>query len=241
MLESLKSSPHVFIEKGTKTYPAEMVFHFAEKSHPFVFVPLNDEPTELKDDERKILDAPFQIFSIEMLGDHYLTVGRPGDEVSVKVMCVLAIEQKPREFITIGFAKTESGKPMCILTDSFIPIVNAFLKRIHKEAKGMERVRERIKVGSGKQKRIITIREVIHVRPKKLMEASSPTGRVIDWSHRFEVRSHWRNVQGSIGRDREGNPIPDWTWVKDYVKGPEGAPLITKARVVIGQKERGDQ
>lgn len=243
MLESLKAKPVIFAGDMSKpgssrgVYPGEMVFHFAEKSHPFVFVSTKDDPTELVENEKEVIDAPFQIFSIEMLGDRYLTVGREDAEIPVKVRCVLVVEQKPRQYMTIGFVESASGKTICVMSDSFISIVNAFLKRIRKEAVGMEHVRERIKVGTGKEKRTITIREVIHVSPKKLMQFGPlPTGRIIDWSHRFEVRSHWRQMTGKIGRDREGNPIPDWTWVKDYVKGPEDAPLIKKTRVVVEGK-----
>jgi hypothetical protein len=61
------------------------------------------------------------------------------------------------------------------------------------------------------------------------------TGGKIDFSHRWEVRGHWRRVAG-MGKDREGNyEVRGLTWVKDCVKGPEELPIIQKLRWVPGQ------
>lgn len=72
---------------------------------------------------------------------------------------------------------------------------------------------------------------VIYIKPKKLQNESITTLN-IDWSHRFEVRGHWRVFEG-VGKNRDGEyNIEGFTWVKNYVKGPEHLPLVKKTRVV---------
>jgi len=57
-------------------------------------------------------------------------------------------------------------------------------------------------------------------------------GGEIDWSHRWEVRGHWRKCDG-IGKDREGKRcVNNFTWVKEHEKGPEDLPLIKKTRII---------
>lgn len=82
------------------------------------------------------------------------------------------------------------------------------------------------------QKTKVNIRKIIVIAERKEQGARSDMGYEIDWSHRWEVRGHWRKQPGRIGRDRDGNPYKDWTWVRPHVKGPEHAELISKTRVV---------
>lgn len=81
------------------------------------------------------------------------------------------------------------------------------------------------------------IRRIVRIVPKnnkKTIEPIMNKGK-IDFSHRWEVRGHWRRVSG-LGKDREGNyEIRGLTWVKDCVKGPEELPIIQKLRWVPGQ------
>lgn len=78
------------------------------------------------------------------------------------------------------------------------------------------------------------IRRIVRIIPKRLHK--SPTVKpltasgTLDWSHRWEVRGHWRHVRG-IGKDRAGDYIVyGFTWVKDFVKGPQDKPLVVKTR-----------
>lgn len=79
------------------------------------------------------------------------------------------------------------------------------------------------------------IRRIVHiVASRKDRDHAAPVtqGGVIDWSHRWEVRGHWRKVHG-IGKDRAGDyKIVGHTWVKNFTKGPAELPLIVKTRVM---------
>jgi hypothetical protein len=81
------------------------------------------------------------------------------------------------------------------------------------------------------------IRRIVRIVPKSLKNKTEPimnNGKV-DFSHRWEVRGHWRRVAG-MGKNREGNyEVRGLTWIKDFVKGPEELPLIQKLRWIPGQ------
>lgn len=106
---------------------------------------------------------------------------------------------------------------------------------------GGEKCKERIKLGTSKSKRVRVIKDIIHIVPKKLVkkyENSSITGRKLDWSQRWEVRGHWRELPNpkSVGKDREGHRgVLGWTWVNKFEKGAKDKPLVKKVRVIRGQ------
>lgn len=78
------------------------------------------------------------------------------------------------------------------------------------------------------------IREVIHIVPKK----NSPIrlvseGSTIDWTHRWEVRGHWRRIDRGLGKNRKGEYcISGFTWVSSHERGPDNKPLIKKIRIM---------
>lgn len=75
------------------------------------------------------------------------------------------------------------------------------------------------------------IKEVIHVLPSKKypIHRLSATSE-IDWSHRWEVRGHWRRITG-MGKDRRGNyGVNGFTWVSSHERGPDDKPLVKKVR-----------
>ena len=81
------------------------------------------------------------------------------------------------------------------------------------------------------------IRRIVRIVPKNSKHKAEPimSRGKIDFSHRWEVRGHWRRVPG-MGKDREGNyEIRGLTWVSNFIKGPEELPLIQKLRWVPGQ------
>ncbi|MGE3608034.1 MAG: hypothetical protein AB7I27_00500 [Bacteriovoracaceae bacterium] len=88
------------------------------------------------------------------------------------------------------------------------------------------------------KKRPHQIRRIVRIVPRNSKQEVKPImnkGK-IDFSHRWEVRGHWRKVAG-IGKDREGKyGVNGITWVKECVKGPEHRPIIKKIRWVQGQK-----
>jgi hypothetical protein len=114
-------------------------------------------------------------------------------------------------------------------------LVQQFIDRISNEVEGSEPVGKKMKIGSGKNKRFIKIRRLIHIQPKRPRNKLEIIGtRKIDWSHRWLVRGHWRTLgPGKVGKDRNGvYCIPGKTWVTDGVKGPDNKPIVHKTRFV---------
>lgn len=93
----------------------------------------------------------------------------------------------------------------------------------------------KLKKKIGDKKEFIKFKPVTIVRPKNttLSATEEHTIRSVDWSHRWEVRGHWRKIEG-LGKNREGHyEVKNFTWVKSHTKGPEASPLIKKTRVVM--------
>lgn len=115
------------------------------------------------------------------------------------------------------------------------PFISAsqFIDQLKKYKLGSEKVDRAVKLGTKSSKASVQIRDIIHVSPKRLIEKTTPAfSKNIDWSHRFEVRGHWRKTM-NIGKDREGKyRVNGFTWVKDCVKGPANKPLVKKTRLV---------
>lgn len=82
------------------------------------------------------------------------------------------------------------------------------------------------------------LRRIVRILPKDAkrhskLEPITMRG-VINWSHRWEVRGHWRKVAG-LGKDRAGEyVVPHFTWVKEFEKGPLDKQLVVKTRVLTG-------
>jgi hypothetical protein len=100
---------------------------------------------------------------------------------------------------------------------------------------GTVRVDARAKVGTGPNRRLMKVKDLVIVAPKKMKNDLANhigTQKEIDWSHRWDVMGHWRKIAG-IGKDRNGSyTIKGYTWVIPHTKGPEEKPLIRKTRVV---------
>lgn len=83
-------------------------------------------------------------------------------------------------------------------------------------------------------KRASRINDIVYIRQSKKVEPSGNTSE-INWSHKFEVRGHWRKISSnSIGRDSLGRSIfVGKTWVKNHIKGD--GELIKKTRITRGE------
>lgn len=103
---------------------------------------------------------------------------------------------------------------------------------------GLDKPKTQIRVGKGKLRQLIKIKNIVYVIPSSERAAfNKKHGTAVDWTHRWEVRGHWRKVE-RIGKDPEGNYcIPGMTWVRPSVKGPEKAPLVHKTRHILPAKE----
>jgi len=238
-----------YAEKGDQKIATTEFFELIEKCQPFVFMNPNNPdgpklPAEEVDmDKYPKIDVPFELFSIEMLNGP-ITSPRPGDETDVYIDCIVNREFAPEkhgQYVLVRQFLKQFGTPeteIVFLTNTMRPTVKRYLDRLQVEKDGLQKIKERVKLGSGQTKRIHTFRKLVYVCPKKLITKSLGGTRNIDWSHRWSVRGHWRGITG-IGKDREGNYcVQDNTWVNHYTKGPEDKPLIKKVRIV--KDETGD-
>lgn len=232
-------------------------FERAQECVPFVFTPTDkaQEHIPASDDSEKI-DAPFKVFSIELL-DRPLTSSSPEDlirfgGVDVRIVCIMVAEIAPLEYdcyqlIEAVFPDGRPSKSVVQYAHFSNPnethyspksLVRIYLDRLSRETIGSEKINEVVKIKNRdtKKKIEIAIKQICYVTPKKLQHGvKSPVSQrysTIDWSHRWAVRGHWRIIDG-VGKDRDGAYcIPNYTWVSSHVRGPENAPLITKTRIV---------
>jgi hypothetical protein len=178
---------------------------------------------KVKTDEVKF-DAPFSIMAIESMDDDIF--GH---------LCVLAAEISPNNWkYWWSKSKEIDGNHKEFVSsqedDIHIKIFWALVDRINHQSVGTEKVRHRAKIGSGKDKKTITIRQITYVYPQQERPTHAPSGREIDWSHRWFVRGHWRKANG-IGKNREGiYCVPDWTWVSEHIKGTGN--IVKKVHVI---------
>jgi hypothetical protein len=83
---------------------------------------------------------------------------------------------------------------------------------------------------------VVTLRRVHHASPSPGKPATT-----VDWSHRWIVRGHHRHLDSYATEKHRATPVPGdrkhcecgarITWVWPYVKGPDGAPLVTDRTV----------
>jgi len=214
---------------------------YIKKVKPFVYS-LSDPQNPL-DAEQNIdakLWAPFKVCSYEYLNG-WVSVPKDDDPLKVYTACIVCVEKKPGKFHFYNLIQTDKTShilsfPVDAHADGVANdfILDNFLNRFKQESKGEQKVNEKIRIGSGKDREMIKIRKIIHVTPKKNRPNYTPKRAFpIDWSHRWLVRGHWRKHNG-LGKDREDQYcVEGYTWVKDHEKGPDGAPLVSdKVRVV---------
>lgn len=188
------------------------------------------------------LDAPFPVFSIEKLdGPAIETFALDGKEnqVHVDIWCILVMEKSPKVYSFLTLLSPHGRPEECQVSASNNegPIVEEYLQLLKTQKMGIEQVRQNVKLGTGKEKRMHRIRKIIHVSSKKYISTYVPTGRTVNWSHRWEVRGTWVSLPGGLGKDRDGNYcVKDWTWRVHHTKGPDHLPLVKKTRIV----EQGD-
>lgn len=80
-----------------------------------------------------------------------------------------------------------------------------------------------------------SINDVVIIKPGEIIRESSnrPQANIREFTHRWEVRGHWRKCQG-IGKDRHGlYNQANRTWIRESVRGPQDLPLVKKTRVLM--------
>ncbi len=225
-----------------------------EKCRPLVFhcIPINDIDARISMPLEKCqVDAPFPVFSVERTDkdgfSKSIFMAKNVDGTYSRIGCLFVKEISPKKYAACGLAivsgddgQTFFKKRIESFSDAQIGYaLNKLFNGVSSARFGSQSVRQTVKIGRGPSKRIHRINTVIHVSPKKIL-TSIGAGIPINWSHRFDVRGHWRDLPGGIGKDRGGDyNVENYTWVSHYVKGPEGLPLIKKTRVVTGDDRAG--
>ena len=190
---------------------------------------------------RSRLTLPFKVTAIEVadsiLGvtDYSIGEDTSGNRFTVAVEALVIVEKAPGQLTYLSLegtvAQLERRSWHRVRWSSFPILSLQYLERLNNEQTGIEQVRQKVRLGVGKNKRVHRINRVIHVAPKKDAGYSSLT-REIDWSHRFAVRGHWRKLDG-VGKDRAGDYcVSGFTWVSEHIRGPEHLPFIKKTRIV---------
>ena len=230
-----------------KPHQEKILKEIIHDNEVFVFSPSEKDQRHIDVSEEEVkIDAPFKVFSIELAGKSLTSMpaGEGNEDVRIEVILVHEISPCVYDFYDLVSANHPHGGKIYNINycDSnqgehyrwHLNIMDEMLKILSSQKVGVENVNSKFKVGTGKNKYFHKIKKVIHVTPKKLMsEAKSSNGKVIDWTHRFSVRGHWRDHDG-IGKDRDDNYcVEGKTWVKSHVRGPEDKPLIKKQRVVL--------
>lgn len=237
----------------------ERFFRAARICQPFVFqlVPVTVFHNISSSDLPGFESAPFPVFSMEpdkgVLYREVIggvapiinpdgTVDQPPGNSHYDVLCVMCVEDSPGKFTFFELSEC-NGELVVFEIDGSRhtgKVWEHLVRSLRNPALsvGVEKTKERIKLGAGPDKETVVVRQVVRIAPKKVRETIQPIyGRAIDWSHRWLVRGHWVRLPGGIGKDRAGNYcVPDWTWRREHEKGPEGAPLIPKTRLVSGEK-----
>ena len=119
---------------------------------------------------------------------------------------------------------------------ALLGVVKQLLDRLQTENVCEEAIRFRAKVRREGVNHHIKIRKVIHVTPHRLAERG-PYGGKITYKFRHEYRSHWLRIKG-LGKDRNGvRCVPNFTWRRGHVRGPDDAPILRKVRVADLREE----
>jgi hypothetical protein len=211
-----------------------------------------DMPEVVHAEESPDLDLPFQTCFFENLKDldgrpFMIKVDNNGQDAVIGG--ILLHEIAPTQYDCYYLYYSARGilhsVPRVVLNSNDLErgnpvawVSQLFLDKLRHSDLGVEEVREKVKLGSGTGEKVFhPIRKIIRVAPKGQRASVLPAfSREIDWSHRWAVRGHWRRI-GGLGKNRAGEYcVQGFTWVSDFVKGPEGAPLVEKVRVVMGSE-----
>ena len=81
---------------------------------------------------------------------------------------------------------------------------------------------------------LVKIKKLVHISRIEKGKPCVGGSFQVDWSHRWEVRGHWRSIAcGKVGKDQNQNyNVNGLTWVKSHSKGPEEKDMVKKIRVV---------
>jgi len=216
------------------------IFELAlRECHPFIFMPEYKDIEEVETSEES-LDLPYPIMSIEVLGQHLTVPYENGPQAYLNLLLVK--ELAPKEYMFMVYAEMRQGLKITPLTYTVTKeqeaykelngLLSTYLKRLSNEKIGIGPRENKIKLSVSGGKIFWRPKAVTIVSPKKYTSEAERGFRFVDWSHRWEVRGHWRTTSG-VGKDRAGQyTVPGFTWVSSHTKGPENKPVIKKTYVV---------
>lgn len=224
----------------------EQFYEAVEQCQNFVFQQRKEGETATALYGSHPLDAPFKVFSIEIAGKHnFITSPKPTDKEQVHISCLVAVETSPRHYLVYAHAHLTShpqyvgGKLVpserVIIFSQASALLQTFIDRLNTEEVGVQKIKERMKIGTGKTKRQIEIRKITYISPKRSMnKIESVYSLTIDWSHRWFVRGHWRDITSDhLGKNRAGDYcLYGQTWVVEHAKGNPDKEILNKVRVV---------
>jgi hypothetical protein len=211
-----------------------------EEAKIFVIsIPENVEKINLLSDSEKIPTAPFPVCFFEFS----FVTEVPGDGGEFSLLGVLIEEVSPGNNDLYCFVRCGNSPPIILYyphtvsrnSESFFDTVaEGLFHHLDTSAFGVENIKQKVRFRRPEgDKSIRLIDKVIHVTPKKYREHVKPLfSQLIDWTHRWSVRGHWRRAEGT-GKNREGDYcVRGFTWVTDHIKGPESLPVVQKIRLV---------
>lgn len=167
----------------------------------------------------------YDVHAVELNGD-----GPKDAEIGPSTMTARSLSLVTYEGLTNADFVDKDRPPIVVLLCEWLRMINEGMMAIEETDEVLMMPR-----GDGRKhkRKPHPIRRIVRIVPKAMRKRDVrpiTAGGVLDWSHRWEVRGHWRHVRG-LGKDRAGDYIvAGYTWVKDFVKGPQDKPLVVKTR-----------
>jgi hypothetical protein len=222
-------------------------------THPYVFSPTSEPPTEVDMDSEVVLASPFPVFSIEV-DKSPLTVDKDG--LGFDVLCVFCKEISFDEYSFIALVNVlgmrtvfevtkdkvkgfKYGKLLNESEDSSMytflkALVHSMLNRLYFGKLGTFNTHGKVKFKDAQNvKKTYKPTNVIYIREKAQNDSITHHSiRPIAHDSPFEVHSHWRRIsEDTMGKDRNGNrTVKGATWINTYKKGV--GQIVTKIRKV---------
>lgn len=230
----LKLASKEFKKDGERRKFAPDALEELTNAVPLIFAPKEGKLLVPEYDQTMPLDLPFKTCFFEMLGGYsiinangHLLCGIYVNEVGPREYNILSLYIMPNGENEIHYISNPD------VVNHYINVIAELLRRLYTEAVGQSNPRIPIKIKSEGIKVKNRIRKVVYITPKKNMESlKASMSREIHWEYKWKVRGHWRSIPKRIGKDRDGNIQMNFTWVTEYIKGPEDAILIEKPRIV---------
>lgn len=236
---------------GLGDFEPNAFYRAAEQARSIVVYDVDDLRPEINEQFRKPdflkHPLPFKVCAFEFHGKSKAFQDW-GDEHNP--LCVVIEEVSPGRHISyVFYDDKKTGRHLFRRFDdsdgkaTFEMIITCICALLDKLSHGQKVSTDFVRIvnrAGNKQKH--WIRKVVHICAKQKREELDREDKLqIDWSHRWEVRGHWRDIAG-IGKDRCGEYcVKGKTWVMEHVKGPEDLPVIRKVRVYKEQTTNHQQ